>query len=51
MTDLKDTYKTMKEQYGVDPKEGLTPNSFQQVLIAESELGEISSDTLNKSIL
>jgi len=51
MTDLKDTYKTMKEQYGVDPKEGLRPNSFQQVLIAESELGEISSDTLNKSIL
>jgi putative nucleotidyltransferase with HDIG domain len=50
MADLKDTYKTMMEQYGVDPKEGLEPNLFQKVLITEAELGEISPDVLGKSI-
>jgi len=47
---MQDTYSTVKDQYGVDPKEGLTPNSFQQVLISEAELGEITPDTLNSSI-
>ena len=26
MENLQDTYQTMLDQYGVDPKEGLTPN-------------------------
>jgi hypothetical protein len=47
---MQDIYSTIKDQYGVDPKEGLNPNSFQQVLIAEAELGEITPETLNNSI-
>ena len=47
---MQDTYKTIVDQYGVDPKEGLNPNSFQSVLISEAELGEITPETLNTSI-
>ena len=47
---MQDTYKTIVDQYGVDPKESLSPNSFQSVLISEAELGEITPETLNTSI-
>lgn len=40
----------MLEQYGIDPKEGLNPNPFQKVLIAESELGDLSAYSLDESI-
>lgn len=50
MKNLQDTYQTILDQYGVDPKEGLTPNSYQQILIAESELGDVTPESLQSSV-
>lgn len=47
--DLKDTYESVKQQWGLDPKPD-NPNPYQSVLISETEAGEITPEALNKSI-
>ena len=40
--DLKDTYESVKQQWGLDPKPD-NPNPYQSILIAETEAGENKS--------
>jgi hypothetical protein len=48
---LQDTPQSILEQYGVDLKEGMNPNPFQALLISEAELGSVSKEELEKSII
>lgn len=45
-----DNFQSIERQYGVNPLEGFTPNAFQQVLINESELGNLSPEVVAKSV-
>ena len=47
--DLKDTYESVKQQWGLDPKPD-NPNPYQSILISETEAGEITPESLNQSI-
>jgi len=50
MKNLQDCAQTIIEQFGVDPKEGMTPNAAQSLLISESELGSVSNEEMDRSI-
>jgi hypothetical protein len=47
---LQDTIQTLPNQYGVDVMIGLSPNAAQSLLIAESELGQVTPEKLDQSI-
>ena len=47
--ELKDTYESVKEQWGLDPKPE-NPNAFQSLLISETEMGGMSPEVINSSI-
>ena len=47
---LQDTIQTLPNQYGVDVMIGLSPNAAQSLLIAESELGQVTPEKLEQSI-
>lgn len=49
-SELNDTFKTIKEQYGVDPLEGFDLNETQQLLIHESEFGSVAEDVLSNAV-
>ena len=48
--DLKDTYRTVQAQYGVDPLEGHQLTEAQRVLVAESESGSVPGEVLDKAV-
>ena len=50
MQNLKDSASSIVEQFGVDPKEGLSINPNQSLLIAESEMGSISESEMTAAI-
>jgi hypothetical protein len=47
--DLKDTYESVKEQWGLDPNPD-NPNIYQSILISETNDGVISEEVISSSI-